>query len=509
MLAPPASHVTIGFVAKLSGKFIFLINPPYDQVAPGHAFVRHLTNRSPSMGLLYLAAMARERGYVPTIIESDVCGMDVDAVANRIIEAQPPYVGITVFTVGVTGAVAIARKIKPACPHTTIIVGGPHISSMGHETLERFAEFDIAVLGEGEQTLVELLGALDAGNSLEEIPGVIYRDGGELKSTPPRMTPSVLDDLPLPAWDLLPGFPRRYTPAAYDYPRGPAATIAASRGCPFACRFCDSSTFGTRVRYYSPAKVMQMIKHLRQQWGIRHVLFLDDLFLASRQRTTELCHLLIDSKLKMTWSCAARVDVVTPELLALMKKAGCWQISYGLESGSDELLAKMDKRTRASQGEQAVRWTSEAGIRVKGLFMLGYPGESEQSIQATREFIERLPLTILNLTKFTPYPGSPIHQDIYGTSIREEEWAHLNGMNFVWSAPGITIERLDQCYKEIVSRFFQQRRVGMMFTRMSMRHPEHFRRLLRFGAGLAWAKLRGTVRTTSMVRPDNNKEKVS
>ena len=141
--------------------------------------------------------------------------------------------------------------------------------------------------------------------------------------------------------------------------------------------------------------------------------------------------------------------------------------------------------------------------------MLGYPGESEQSIQATREFIERLPLTILNLTKFTPYPGSPIHQDIYGTSIREEEWAHLNGMNFVWSAPGITIERLDQCYKEIVSRFFQQRRVGMMFTRMSMRHPEHFRRLLRFGAGLAWAKLRGTVRTTSMVRPDNNKEKVS
>ncbi len=475
-------------------KSILFINPPYERISPGYAFIKHITNRSPSLGLLHLAAEVRRIGYVPSIIESDILDLDADAVARRVIRAKPRFVGITLFTVGVAESVRIAQRIKASLPDTTIIVGGPHIASMGPETLQRFPEFDVAVQGEGEKVLVELLQAIESGGDLAQVRGLIYRDGGQIKTTPAPMTPNELDELPFPAWDLLPRFPHAYPLAIYDYPAGPVATIAASRGCPFHCKFCDTSTFGARVRYYSPGKVMEMMQHLNARYGVRHVLFVDDLFLASRLRTTELCERLIASKLKMTWSCAARVDTVKPDLLGLMKRAGCWQISFGLETGSDAMLRKMDKNARVEKSEQAVRWTADAGIRVKGLFMLGYPGETRESIELTKAFVRRIPMTIMNLTKFTPYPGSPVYRELYGTSIRDDHWEKMNGMNFVWAPEGISVEELDRHYLDVISKFYRQKRVRRQYVKLSFRHPEHLTRLTRCGVGFAAAKAKSVLR---------------
>ena len=469
---------------------IVFINPPYERIAPGYQFVRHITNRSPSLGLLHLAAEVRLHGYTPSIIESDILEWSVDEVAARVIGAAPRYVGITLFTVGVWGAAAIARKIKSALPDTIIIVGGPHISSMGPETIKRFPEFDYAVVGEGEKVLTDLLGALDARSALHGVAGIIYRDGDNVQSTRGNPANKLLDDLPFPAWDLLPNFPHAYKPAIYDFPRGPVATIAASRGCPFHCKFCDTSTFGAKVRHYSPIKVFEMMKHLHTTYGVRHIFFVDDLFLASRIRVTELCNLLLDNGLKMTWTCTARVDTVKPDVLRLMKRAGCWEISFGLETGSDELLRQMDKQARVEASEQAVKWTADAGIRVKGLFMLGYPGETPATIQATKNFVRRIPMTIMNLTKFTPYPGSPVYRDLYGTNIRSDHWEKMNGMNFVWAPDGITVEELDRHYQEILLWFYKRPSIGYYYLKLTLRYPNHFYRLLRFLLGLACAKVK-------------------
>jgi radical SAM superfamily enzyme YgiQ (UPF0313 family) len=469
---------------------IVLVNPPYERIAPGYEFVRHVTNRSPSLGLLHLAAMVREHGYGVSIVESDVEGLDESAVVERIVAAAPRYVGITLFTVGVWSASLIARGIKQALPDVTVIVGGPHISSMGRETLERFPEFDLAVVGEGEWALIELLAALEGGAALDGISGLLWRDGEKVHENPSRPIPKDLDDLPIPAWDLLPGFPGAYPPAIYDYPRGPVATIAASRGCPFHCKFCDTSTFGARVRAYSPGRVVEMIQHLHDRWGVRHIMFVDDLFLASRVRVTEFCERLLASGLRITWTCTARVDTVKPGVLALMKKAGCWEISFGLETGSNELLIAMDKAARVERSEEAVGWTHEAGIRTKGLFMLGYPGENEDTIRATRDFVRRIPMDIMNLTKFTPYPGSPIYVDLYGTKIRPDDWRKMNGMNFVWSPEGISVEALDRAYQSLLRSFYFRRNVLHHYMWLTLRHPTHFARVLRFGAGYARAKLR-------------------
>lgn len=487
----PSSDPARPYVAD---KRVYLVNPPYERIAPGYAFIKHLTNRSPSLGLLHLAAHVREHGFEPTILESDILDLDFDGVADRIIADAPAYVGITLFTVGVWGSARIARRVKKALPDTKVIVGGPHISSMGLETIKRFPEFDVAVQGEGEKILIALLEAFEAGGDLAKVPGIIYRKGGKTAVNPPPNLELVLDDLPFPAWDLLPKFPQAYKPAVYDYPRGPVATIAASRGCPFHCKFCDTSTFGAKVRYYSPQKVFEMMQYLQKRWGVRHVMFVDDLFLASRQRTTELCNLILANNFKMTWTCDARVDTVKPDLLDLMKRAGCWQISFGLETGSDDMLRRMDKSARVEKSERAVNWSAEAGIRIKGLFMLGYPGETPETIQMTKDFVRRIPMTIMNLTKFTPYPGSPVYRELYGTTIRDDHWEKMNGMNFVWSPEGIEVEELDRHYQEVIRWFYKQKRVRRMYVKESINNPGHLIRLARAGIGFAAAKTKSYLR---------------
>jgi radical SAM superfamily enzyme YgiQ (UPF0313 family) len=469
---------------------IVLITPPYERIAPGYEFVKIVTNRSPSLGLLHLAAEVRQHGYEPSIIESDAFDLSIDDVVERVVEEQPPYVGITLFTVGVWSAAEIARRIKSALPDTVVIVGGPHISSMARETMLRFREFDLAVMGEGEEPLVRLLDTLEAGGDPESVPSLVYMDKEEVRCTAALPANVALDHLPYPAWDLLPGFPRGYPPAIYDFPRHPVATIAASRGCPFHCRFCDTSTFGAQVRAYSPERIFEIIQHLQSTYGVRHIMFVDDLFLASRLRTWKLCELIINSGTKITWSCAARVDTVRPDLLALMKKAGCWEISFGLESGSNDLLRKMDKLADIEKSEKAINWTAEAGIRSKGLFILGYPGETEETIGVTREFIRRVPVTIMNLTKFTPYPGSPIYRDLYGTNIRDDHWKKMNGMNFVWAPEGMSVEELDRHYQSLLHSFY--RRPGMLwyYTMFTLRYPAHLLRITRFLGRFIVAKTR-------------------
>lgn len=470
---------------QTSNRKILLVTPPYERIARGYEFIKHITNRAPSLGLLHLASEVRLHGYEPRIIESDIFDMSVDDVVDQVIQERPAYVGITLFTVGVWCGAEIARRIKFHLPQTVVIVGGPHIASMGSETMERFREFDYGVVGEGEEILVNLLNALERGESTEDIKGLVYMKRDELLDklhvAPRHPVDKNMDRLPLPAWDLLPEFPKAYKPALYDFPAGPVASIAASRGCPFHCKFCDTSTFGAAVRAYSAQRVFEIMSHLRETYGVRHIMFVDDLFTASRKRTTELCELLIDSGLNMTWSCASRVDVVKPDLLHLMKKAGCWEISFGLESGSNELLQKMDKSADVARSKEALEWTHKAGIRSKGLFMLGYPGETTESIAQTKAFVKDVPLTIMNLTKFTPYPGSPIYRELYGTNIREDHWQKMNGMNFLWAPEGMTIEQVDSEYKKVLLSFYTQSKIPLYYTRFSLRHPGHLARLIKFG----------------------------
>ena len=470
---------------------IIFVNPPYTQATEGIDFFKHITNRSPSIGLLLLASKAREIGYDTEIIESDLENLSAEEVANILLLKKPMFVGITLFTVGVFNAGIIANILKKKAPEIVILVGGPHMSSMGYETMNKFTDFDVGVINEGELILEKLLYNIENNLPLENVEGIIYRaEDNSIRRTDRPQDIENLDDLPMPAWDLLPNFPDAYLPAIYDYPRAPVATYSASRGCPFLCEFCDTSTFGAKIRYNSPQRVYDTMKHLSKTYGIKHLQFVDDLFVAHNQRVQDFSKLLIANPIDMTWSCTARVNTVKPDTLALMKKAGCWEISFGLESGSDWLLDEMKKSQRVDTAIQAVKWTYEAGIRVKGLFMLGYPGETQETIEETKEFVKSIPLTTMNLSKFTPYPGSPIYRKLYGASIIESDWERLNGMNFVYQADGFTEKELDTQYQEIITAFYKRPKILWYYTKMSLYNLTHLKRLLRFGIAVLVSKLK-------------------
>lgn len=469
---------------------ILFVNPPYETIEAGKEYVKHVINRSPSLGLLFLAAKVREGAFEPKIIESDLQNLSNEEVAEIILKYNPKFVGFTLFTVGVLNSVEIAKMVRAKNPAIHIIVGGPHISSMGVETLKKFDAFDVGVVFEGELIINDLLHALEDKTPLADVDGIVYRDeNGEVKLTHAPEQIKELDKLPMPAWDLLPNFPDAYLPAIFDYPRAPVATYSASRGCPFKCEFCDTSTFGAKVRYNSPQYVYSTMKYLSDTYGIKHLQFVDDLFVANRKIVSELCDLLVANPIDMTWSCTARVDTVKPEVLAKMKAAGCWEISYGIESGSDMMLKAMKKSIKSKQSEDAIQWTNDAGINVKGLFMLGYPGETRETIQETKEFVSRLTLTKMNLSKFTPYPGSPIYKKLYNTSIRDEDWERLNGMNFVYTADGFTEEELETKYQEVIGSFYQRKAIMLHYTKMAIANPTHLIRLIKMGIGLLKSKV--------------------
>ena len=469
---------------------IIFINPPYETIAPGKEYVKHIINRSPSLGILFLAAKVREGGFEPKILECDLQDYSNEEVAQIILEEKPKFIGFTLFTVGVLNSVEIAKMVRAQNPNIHIIVGGPHISSMGIETLTKFDIFDVGVVFEGELIINDLLHALADKTPLADVQGIVYRDEkGNIRATQAPEQIKELDKLPMPAWDLLPNFPDAYLPAIFDYPRAPVASYSASRGCPFKCEFCDTSTFGAKVRYNSPKYVYKTMKYLSDTYGIKHLQFVDDLFVANRKIVSELCDLLVENPIDMTWSCTARVDTVKPEVLAKMKAAKCWEISYGIESGSDVMLKAMRKSIKSKQSEDAIRWTNEAGINVKGLFMLGYPGETRETIAETKEFVSKLTLTKMNLSKFTPYPGSPIYKKLYNTSIRDEDWERLNGMNFVYTADGFTEDELEEKYQEVIGSFYQRKAIMFHYTKMAMANPTHLIRLMKMGIGVLKTKV--------------------
>ena len=360
-------------------------------------------NAMPSLGILSLAAVTRQEGFDCWVIDAAARDLDQEQVLQKVKEIRPRYIGLSTTTFSIGNAAQLAKRIKLINKDITVIVGGPHITSTPQETMERFSEFDLGVIGEGEVTVVELLNVLEKGGELEEVKGVIYREekgeyGGEdtpLHRTSPRELIEDLDQLPFPAHDLLEGFPKSFHPPPFKMSRFPAAAIVTSRGCPNRCIFCDRSVFGNRCRAFSSEYIIDWIKELVRRYGVKELLIEDDTFVLFRSRLIEICEGILKEGLDLSWSCLGRVDMVTPELLKLMRKAGCWEIGYGIESGVQHILNLEEKNINLAQVEQAVAWSKEAGILTKGFFMIGHPTENEETMSKSIDFAKKIVLMIL------------------------------------------------------------------------------------------------------------------
>src|SRR5207244_2270516 len=300
---------------------------------------RHGGAGSPGIGTLTLAAILREQGHRVAIVDGKRTGTPIEQVAREVAARAPDHVGFSATTISIHNAARIAGRVKALVAGVVVTVGGPHVSAAAETTLKMFAGFDYGVVGEGERSYPDLIARLAEGADPRSVGGLVWREGDAVHANPRAayLDGNELDRLPEPAWDLVPDFPLRFQPNVFNYRATPVASVVTSRGCPFSCTFCDRSTSGRKGRFHGVDYVVALCRRL-ERLGVRHILFYDDLFTVSRRRVVELCERFLAEGFRFTWSCNSHPNLLDAEHLRLMRRAGCWQIAYGIESGSQRVL---------------------------------------------------------------------------------------------------------------------------------------------------------------------------
>ena len=367
-----------------------------------------MINSYPPLGLGYLAAIAEQDGHEVRIHDFGLYpSQPIEVDTQQVVDFKPDLVALTSMTTSYHYVEQLVERLKDALG-VPIIIGGPHATTLPEGTLNN-PNIDYLVYGEGEYIWQDFLRALAAGDTQwGQIQGLWYKEDGKIMSGGSRKPIEDLDSLPFPARHLfeLDKYPL-YAPNGE-----PMLTVLSSRGCPYACSFCFKGIVGRSYHQRSPEDIVAELKQVYDTYHIRNFYFIDDLFTIDVKRLEKILDYFIDQKLDYRWRCLARVDRVTPELLTKMYKAGCRQIHYGIESGNEEVLRRTSKHIDLKQVRDAVAWTEHAGIRSKGYFILGLPGDTEETMQETIEFAAGLELTEAMFSIATPFPGTKLWTDL-------------------------------------------------------------------------------------------------
>jgi radical SAM superfamily enzyme YgiQ (UPF0313 family) len=371
---------------------------------------------------MYLAQVLLDGGHEAEIWDGHVEPLTRPSFVGRL-EADPPdVVGVTVLTEFFPSAIQVAAAVKEWNPNVPVVFGGPHVTFRDMDPIQT-GLVDVVVRNEGEQALLELVTSLSDGHfsRLDKILGITYRegDGGEggMRRTPSRPFEKDLDSLPVPDRSLV---------DLSLYKR--QGVMISSRGCPYRCIFCSASAAsGHRYRYRSPESVAEEMLFLSRDLGIEHVDIVDDTMTAKPDRTEAVCRILKSSGFDGSWSCSSRIDGVMPDLAGLMSKAGCSRISFGAESGDQEVLDSIDKRLTVEGIISAAHWVHQAEMGVKCSFIVGHHADTDLSIQRTIDFARSLKDECSADTPIginTPFPGTFLNERAaeLGVTILSEEW---------------------------------------------------------------------------------------
>ncbi|MCK6529567.1 B12-binding domain-containing radical SAM protein [Myxococcota bacterium] len=391
---------------------VLLVQPPIERMLDTllPRFVEEEAGFYPPLGLLYAAAGLERRpppGLELAAIDAVARGLDHPRLLREVARRAPDVVGITATTFTLPDAVALARGIKSLDPAVHVVMGGPHCGLYPRETAS-LPHVDSVVAGEAEETFPDLVAALAAGREPAGIPGTAVRGrDGEVVVGPPRPVPDRLDDLPLPARHLLP---------ASDYfavhGRHPAmTTMLTSRGCPYDCSFCYHS-MGRKFRARSPSGVVDEMEAIAAS-GVREVFVFDDTFTVNRKRVAAICDEIVARglALRVSWDVRARVDGVDGPLLEKLRRAGCDRISFGVESGTDEVLAALKKRIDLGAASRVVRDAKSLGFTTYADFIIGNPGETREQVRRTVDYACTLPLDFAQFALLTPYPETELYRE--------------------------------------------------------------------------------------------------
>lgn len=347
------------------------------------------------LGIAYLAAYARKihPNIEFQILDTRVAGKKE---TNKFFKNTFDIIGITVFSPVYFEVIQIFNRIKKQNPNTPVCLGGPYVSTIKDEVFEK-TPADYAVYGEGEITFSELLFYLKGERNISDINGLMYKSkNGEIITNPPRKQINNIDDLPMPAYDLFP------------MERYPLHRLVTSRGCPYSCAFCNStSIWSGNWRKRSAEMIKQEIDHLIENYGKKIFIFGDNSFNIDNNRVEEFCDLLIASKTRILWSASIRADNIFQDLADKMKLAGCYNVAIGVESANNNILTKINKKTTIEEISEGIKIFKKAGIEVLGQFVIGSPYDTLQTVEESIDWAKNSDCDYVNFYSVLPFKGTP------------------------------------------------------------------------------------------------------
>jgi len=356
----------------------------------------------PPLGLAYLAGFIEKGGHQVKIIDGMAEMLSAKEIAR--ISNEFDIIGVTSITFLALLAHEVAKEIKQEDKDKPVIFGGPHATVVPEDVLSD-ENIDYVVLGEGENTFAELVEVLASKKDVSQVRGLAFRKNGKVIFTEPRETEKNIDNFPFPARHLLKM--HLYRSSEVRSRRHPALHQMSSRGCPFNCSFCSNKIMHRcQLRMHSPERVVEEMQILIKDYGAKEIHFWDDCFVFDEARALKICEMIQRKNVRISWDCEATINRVTPPILKELKKAGCFNISYGIESGSENRLRELGKAyVTQEKVKQVVKWTREAGLSVRGYFMFGFVGETKEEMEETIKFGKELNLDFATFSLLVPLPG--------------------------------------------------------------------------------------------------------
>lgn len=415
------------------------------------------TDNEIPIGLCYLGAVLEKAGHSVKIFDGQLTQNTKQELLKLVKEENFDVVGFSTVSPAASSTSQLARLVKEIRPNTLTIIGGVHPTVTGIGTLGQMPAIDIAVFGEGEITILELAEFLEGKRRLADIDGIGFRSNGKNIRTKPRRLIENLDSLPFPAYHLVDIY--KYTPPPGLFFRKSIVSMISARGCPYNCNFCADTLLGEgRCRLRKAQAVVDEMEFLAKNMGVREIKFTDDTFTINRERVIEICNEFLKRKLDLLWRCASRVNTVDEELLKLMKKSGCSSISFGIESGSDEILKKMNKKISIEQVRNAVKWAKKAGMETKGFFMLNYPGETIETTEKTIALSKELDLDFAGFNLTVPYKGTQVREEIKKNyRVETKYWDSPDtaiGNQIYFYQDNLPVEYLKKAYQRAIYGFY-------------------------------------------------------
>lgn len=383
---------------------IILINP-YPKYAKGTGGIII----TPPLGLAYLAAAVKKNNHEVQIIDANILGISPERIAGSF-KFKPDLIGISVNIVNYKAAIDCVKHLKRLYQNTPIVLGGPYPSSLAQSILDKIPDVDAVVIGEGENTLVEITESLGKENIFPNIKGVVYRYQDKIIHNKVRPLIKNLDDISFPAYALLPNL-RQYRTRSRGWPVG---YIITSRGCSSQCTFCNKNIFGTSWRPHSANRVIDEICYLVKQYGIKQLDILDDNFTSDINRAEEILERLAKIRLNLyiNLQYGIRVDISNKDLLFKMKKAGVFKIAFGIETANQDIQKKIKKPIELEKAIGLVRTARSLGIVTYGFFMVGLPGETAKTMEETIRFSLKMNPHFVFFSICIPFPGTEIFEEI-------------------------------------------------------------------------------------------------